>query len=394
MKRYEPLDKSMDTYAIRTGQARTPELEHSDPIFLTSSYVFENAAQAAARFSGESPGNIYSRFTNPTVRTFEKRLAALEGGERCLALSSGMAAIMSLGMGLLKAGDHVICSRSVFGNTVLLFKNYFSKFGVETSFVKLSDLGAWEDAITSKTRFLYLETPSNPLTELVDIQALANLAHARDCLVVVDNVFCTPILQRPLQLGADLVVHSATKYLDGQGRCVGGAIVGSDELIEKQIYPFLRTGGASMSPFNAWVFLTGLETLSLRMKAHCENATQLAHWLENRPNVQRVFYPGLHSHPQYALACEQQQDAGGVLSFELAGGREAAWKLIDNTKMLSITANLGDLKTTITHPATTTHGRLSDQEKQAAGITEGLVRISVGLESIEDIKKDLEAGIG
>jgi O-succinylhomoserine sulfhydrylase len=394
LNQYDRPDKSIETHAIRTGQVRTQELEHRDPIFVTSSYVFESAAQAAARFSGQSRGNIYSRFTNPTVQTFEKRLAAMEEGERCLAVSSGMAAIMSLGMGLLRTGDHVVCSRSVFGNTVLLFQNYFAKFGVETTFVKLTDLSAWEQAISDRTRFLYLETPSNPLTEVVDIQALAELAHDHRCLLVVDNVFCTPVLQKPLKFGADIVVHSATKYLDGQGRCIGGAIVGPDKLIEQEIYPFLRTGGASMSPFNAWVFLTGLETLPIRMRAHCENAMQLAHWLENQSNVRRVYYPGLHSHPQYALACEQQRGAGGVLSFELHGGREAAWNLIDSTKMLSITANLGDLKTTITHPASTTHGRLSEQEKEAAGITEGLVRISVGLESIEDIKKDLEPGIG
>ncbi len=394
MNQYDRPDKSIETHAIRTGQVRTQELEHRDPIFVTSSYVFDSAAQAAARFSGQSLGNIYSRFTNPTVRTFEKRLAVMEEGERCLAVSSGMAAIMSLGMGLLRMDDHVVCSRSVFGNTVLLFQNYFAKFGVETSFVKLTDLGAWEQAIRDQTRFLFLETPSNPLTEIVDIRALAELAHDHNCLLVVDNVFCTPVLQKPLKLGADIVIHSATKYLDGQGRCIGGAIVGPDKLIEQEIYPFLRTGGASMSPFNAWVFLTGLETLPVRMKAHCENAMQLAHWLENQSNVRRVYYPGLHSHPQYALACEQQRGAGGVLSFELDGGREAAWNLIDSTSMLSITANLGDLRTTITHPATTTHGRLSDQEKEAAGITEGLVRISVGLESIEDIQNDLEPGIG
>ncbi len=385
-------DKSIETHAIRTGQVRTAESEHSDPIFVTSSYVFASAAEAAARFSGQSPGNIYSRFTNPTVRTFEKRLAAMEGGERCLAVSSGMAAITSLGMGLLKGGDHVVCSRSVFGTTVLLFQNFFSKFGVVTSFVKLSDLSAWDEAIRSETRFLYVETPSNPLMEIVNIRALAELAHERGCLLVVDNVFCTPVLQKPLDLGADIVIHSATKYLDGQGRCVGGAIVGPERLIEQEIYPFLRTGGACMSPFNAWVFLGGLETLPIRMKAHCENAMQLAHWLENRSRVSRVHYPGLHSHPQYALACEQQNGAGGVLSFELEGGREAAWRLIDSTSMVSITANLGDVKTTITHPATTTHGKLSEQEKNAAGITEGLVRIAVGLESIDDIKKDLEPG--
>ncbi|MGR9106972.1 MAG: O-succinylhomoserine sulfhydrylase [Gammaproteobacteria bacterium] len=392
MKPIDRPDKAIETHAIRTGQKRTVESEHSDPIFATSSYVFNNAAEAAARFSGQSPGNIYSRFTNPTVQSFEKRLAAMEGGERCLAVSSGMAAIMSLGMGLLKAGEHVVCSRSVFGNTVLLFQNFFGKFGVQTSFVSLSDLKAWEQAIRPETRFLYLETPSNPLTEIVDIRALADLAHERGTLLVVDNVFCTPVLQRPLDLGADIVIHSATKYLDGQGRCVGGAIVGEEALIEQKIYPFLRTGGACLSPFNAWVFLTGLETLPIRMKAHCDNALRLAHWLESRPEVVRVYYPGLHSHPQYALACEQQSGAGGVLSFEVEGGREAAWKLIDSTSMISITANLGDVKSTVTHPATTTHGRLTDQERAAAGITEGLVRIAVGLEAFEDIKGDLERG--
>jgi len=385
-------DTALETHGVRTGQTRTAEAEHSDPVFLTSSYVFNNAAEAADRFSGQLPGNIYSRFTNPTVRTFEQRLAAMEGGERCLAVASGMAAITTLGMGLLKAGDHVVCSRSVFGNTVLLFQNFFAKFGVETTFVELSDLAGWESAIQSETRFLFVETPSNPLTELVDIARLAELSHDHGCLLIVDNVFCTPVLQKPLALGADLVVHSATKYLDGQGRCIGGAIVGSDELIEQKIYPYLRTGGPSMSPFNAWVFLNGLETLAVRIKAHCENANRLAHWLENRPEVLQVYYPGLHSHPQFALACEQQKGAGGVLSFEIDGGREAAWNLIDNTQMLSITANLGDVKTTITHPATTTHGRLTDGERAAAGITDGLVRISVGLENIDDVERDLERG--
>jgi len=383
---------AIETHGIRTGQIRTQEGEHSDPMFVTSSYVFKNAAEAAARFAGQQPGNIYSRFTNPTVRTFEKRLAAMEEGERCVAVASGMAAITTLGMGLLTAGDHVVCSRSVFGNTVLLFQKFFSKFGVDTTFVGLTDLGAWEAAIRAETRFLFVETPSNPLTEIVDIAQLAEMAHDHGCLLIVDNVFCTPVLQKPLALGADLVVHSATKYLDGQGRCIGGAIIGPDELIEEQIYPYLRTGGPSMSPFNAWVFLSGLETLAIRIKAHCENASRLAHWLENRPEVMQVYYPGLHSHPQYSLACEQQQGAGGVLSFELKGGKAAAWNLIDNTRMLSITANLGDVKTTITHPATTTHGRLTDEERAAAGIKASLVRISVGLENIEDVEKDLERG--
>lgn len=380
-----------DTQAIRAGQHRTPEGEHAEPIFPTSSYVFGSAAEAAARFTGKVPGNIYSRFTNPTVRTFEERLAALEGGERCIAVASGMAAIATLAFGLLKAGDHVVCSRSVFGNTVLLFQNFLGKFGVETTFVDLTNEAAWAEAIRPATRLMFVETPSNPLTEIADIRRLADLAHHHDILLAVDNCFCTPALQKPLELGADLIIHSATKYLDGQGRCVGGAIVGGHELLEKQIYPFLRTGGPSMSPFNAWVFLKGLETLSIRMRAHSENAQTLAEWLEQQAWVECVNYPGLKSHPQYELARRQQTSGGGIVSFEVKGGREAAWKLIDSTRLLSITANLGDVKTTITHPATTTHGRLTDAERQAAGIREGLIRIAVGLENIEDIKKDLSS---
>jgi O-succinylhomoserine sulfhydrylase len=388
----EELDWSefhFDTQAIRAGQHRTPEGEHAEPIFPTSSYVFGSATEAAARFTGKVPGNIYSRFTNPTVRTFEERLASMEGGERCIAVASGMAAIATLAFGLLKAGDHVICSRSVFGNTVLLFQNFLGKFGVDTSFVDLTNEDAWAEAIRPTTRLMFLETPSNPLTEIADIRRLADLAHHHDILLAVDNCFCTPALQRPLELGADLIIHSATKYLDGQGRCVGGAIVGAQELLEKQIYPFLRTGGPSMSPFNAWVFLKGLETLAIRMRAHSENAQALAEWLEQQSWVERVNYPGLKSHPQHELACRQQKSGGGIVSFEVKGGREAAWKLIDSTRMLSITANLGDVKTTITHPATTTHGRLTDNERQAAGILEGLIRIAVGLENIDDIKSDL-----
>ncbi len=386
-------DYSLATQAIRAGHQRTHEDEHSIPIFATSSYVFQSAEEAALRFTGKQPGNIYSRFTNPTVNAFQQRLAFMEQGERCLAFASGMAAIMAVGMGLLKSGDHVVCSRSVFGNTVLLFQNYFGKFGVDTDFVGLTDLEAWEAAIRPNTRFLFLETPSNPLIEIADISALADIAHRHDCLLIVDNVFCTPVLQKPLTLGADLVVHSATKYMDGQGRCVGGAVIGNEELIEKDIYPYLRTGGASMSPFNAWVFLSGLETLSLRMKAHCDNARALARWLQQQEAVAAVHYPGLPSHAQHELAKRQQSDFGGVVSFELKGGRERAWNLIDSTKMLSITANLGDVKTTITHPATTTHGRLSAQARETAGIKDSLVRISVGLEDIEDIKKDLLAGL-
>lgn len=380
---------AIDTQAIRAGQSRTSEQEHSDPIFATSSYVFDSAEDAAARFSGKIPGNIYSRFTNPTVRAFEERLAALENGERCIAVASGMAAIATIAFGLLKAGDHVVCSRSVFGNTVLLFQNYLSKFGVTTTFVDMTDYAAWEAALRPETRFLFLETPSNPLTEIADIHRIATMARQNNSLLVVDNCFCTPALQKPLDLGADIVVHSATKYLDGQGRCVGGAIVGQRELLDKEIYPFLRTGGPSMSPFNARVFLKGLETLSIRMRAHSENALNLAQWLESQPWVTRVYYPGLPSHPQYELALRQQSAGGGIVSFEVEGGREGAWKLIDSTRLLSITANLGDVKTTITHPATTTHGRLSESERTVAGISEGLIRVAVGLESIEDITRDL-----
>lgn len=386
-------DYSLETQAIRAGHRRTHEDEHSIPIYATSSYVFSSAEEASLRFTGQQPGNIYSRFTNPTVDAFQQRLAFMEQGERCLAFASGMAAIMAVGMGLLKSGDHVVCSRSVFGNTVLMFQNYFGKFGVETDFVDLTDLSAWEAAIKQNTRFLFLETPSNPLIEIADIQALADIAHNHDCLLIVDNVFCTPVLQKPLALGADLVVHSATKYMDGQGRCVGGAVIASNEIIEKDIYPYLRTGGATMSPFNAWVFLSGLETLSIRMKAHCDNAFELAKWLQQQDAVEEVHYPGLTSHAQHELAKRQQSHFGGVVSFELKGGKEQAWNLIDSTNMLSITANLGDVKTTITHPATTTHGRLAPEVRAAAGIKDSLVRVSVGLENIEDIKQDLLAGL-
>jgi O-succinylhomoserine sulfhydrylase len=384
---------SIETQAIRVGHKRTPEGEHSMPIFTTSSYVFNSAEEAALRFSGQKPGNIYSRFTNPTVSAFQERLALMEKGERCLAFASGMAAIMAVGMGLLKAGDHVVCSRGVFGNTVLLFQNYFGKFGVETDFVDLTDAAAWEAAIKPHTRFLFLETPSNPLIEIADISALATIAHQHNCLLIVDNCFCTPVLQKPFECGADIVIHSATKYIDGQGRCVGGAVIAGNELIEKYIYPYLRTGGAAMSPFNAWVFLSGLETLAIRMKAHCDNAFELAKWLEQQPGIAKVHYPGLPCHAQHELAKRQQSHFGGIVSFELTGGKEHAWKLINATEMLSITANLGDVKTTITHPATTTHGRLTAEVKAAAGIKDGLVRISVGLENIEDIKNDLLKGL-
>jgi O-succinylhomoserine sulfhydrylase len=390
----DDLDEwGFDTRAVRAGQHRTAEGEHSEPIFPTSSYVFASAAEAAARFSGEKPGNIYSRFTNPTVRTFEERLATLEGGEKCVATASGMAAILSTCMALLKSGDHIVSSRNVFGPTVLLFNNYLGRFGVETSYVSLTDYAAWEKAIKPNTRLLYLETPSNPLTEIADIARLAEIAHAKGCLLVVDNCFCTPALQRPLALGADIVIHSATKYLDGQGRCIGGAVVGNAELVGKEVYGFMRTAGPTLSPFNAWVFLKGLETLSLRMKAHSAGAQALAEWLEKQPRVQRVYYPGLASHPQHALAKQQQTGFGGIVAFELKGGKEAAWRLIDFTRLISITANLGDTKSTITHAATTTHGRLTPEQRADAGISDGLIRISVGLEDVEDLKRDLSTGL-
>jgi O-succinylhomoserine sulfhydrylase len=390
---FENDEWGFDTLAVRAGQQRTAEHEHAEPIFPTSSYVFDNAAQAAARFKGDEPGNIYSRFTNPTVRTFERRLAALENGEACVATSSGMAAILSTCMALLKSGDHIVSSRAIFGSTVVLFNKYITPFGVDVSYVPLTDLDAWRKAIRKETRILFLETPSNPLTEVADITALAQLAKEHDCLLVVDNCFCTPALQQPLALGANIVIHSATKYIDGQGRCVGGAVVGNKELVGEGVYGFLRTAGPTMSPFNAWVFLKGLETLHLRMKAHSANALQLAQFLDQHPAVDKVYYPGLESHPQHALATRQQSGYGGVLAFEIKGGQQAAWKVIDNTHLLSITANLGDAKTTITHPATTTHGRLSEAEREEAGIKDGLVRIAVGLEDIEDIKTDLQRGL-
>jgi len=384
---------ALETLAVRAGQVRTAEGEHSEPIFPTSSFVFPSAAEAAARFSGETPGNIYSRFTNPTVRTFEQRLAALEGGDSCVATSSGMSAILTTCIALLQSGDHIVSSRSVFGTTVVLFNKYLQPFGVDTSFVDLTDIEAWKAAIKPETKILFLETPSNPLTEVADLKALADLAHENDCLLVVDNCLCTPALQQPLKFGADIVIHSATKYIDGQGRAMGGAVVGNKELVGEKVFGFLRTAGPTLSPFNAWVFLKGLETLSLRMKAHSANALELAQFLEQHTSVNKVYYSGLESHPQYTLAREQQFAGSGVLSFEVKGGKEAAWKLVDATRLLSITANLGDAKSTITHPATTTHGRLTDEEKLKAGISDGLIRVSVGLESIDDIKKDIARGL-
>ena len=387
-----PEHPGFATLAVRAGQQRTPEGEHAEPIFPTSSYVFSSAAEAAARFSGEQAGNIYSRFTNPTVRTFEQRLAALEGGESCVATSSGMSAILSTCLGLLKSGDHIVSSRSIFGTTTVLLTNYLARFGVDTTFVSLSDLSSWEQAVRSETRLFFLETPSNPLTELADIRALATLARANDCLLVVDNCFCTPALQKPLDLGADIVIHSATKYLDGQGRCIGGAVVGDAERVGTDIFGVLRTAGPTMSPFNAWVFLKGLETLELRMHAHSASAQLLSRWLEEQPEVRRVYHPGLDSHPQHDLAAVQQKNSGGIVSFELEGGKDAAWAFIDATRIFSITANLGDTKSTITHPATTTHGRLTPEQRDDTGISDGLIRLAIGLETVADLQADLWRG--
>lgn len=394
MAKIDPKQYGSNTNAVRAGQVRSAEGEHSELIFATSSYVFKDAAEAAARFSGDEPGNIYSRFTNPTVRTFEERLAAMEGTERCVATSSGMSAILSTFMGLLKAGDHIVASRSIFGTTVGLLDNVLSKFGLTTTFVGLADYQAWESAIGPETKMLFLETPSNPLTEIADISRLAEIAHAKACLLVVDNCLCTPVLQKPFSLGADIVIHSATKYLDGQGRCIGGAVLGSDELLAEDIVGFLRTAGPTLSPFNAWVFLKGLETLHIRMKAHCDNALQVAEWLEQQDNVKRVYYPGLKSHPQHELAKTQQSGFGGVLSFEVGGGQKAAWNVIDSSSLFSITANLGDTRSTMTHPATTTHHRLTDEQRTEAGISDSLIRLSIGLEDVSDLTRDLAAGLG
>ena len=379
----------LDTRSVRAGHHRTNEGENAEPIFVTSSFTFRNAAQAAARFAQEEKGNVYSRFTNPTVRTFEQRLAAMEGGERCIGTASGMAAILTMCLGTLRAGDHVVSSRSIFGSTRMLFNKYLTRFGIQFTFVSPTDISEWREAVRHDTRMLFAETPTNPLTEVTDLAAIVNLARERNILSVVDNCFSTPISQRPLEMGVDLVVHSATKYLDGQGRCVGGAIVGPERLVGQDIYGVLRNGGAAMSPFNAWVFLKGLETLGIRMQAISDRAQRLAEWLDEHPNVAHVYYPGLPAHPQYALARRQQSLSGGIVSFDLKGGKDAAWKLIDGTRFISITANLGDTKTTITHPATTTHSKWSPEDRAQAGIGEGLVRLSVGLENVEDIQGDL-----
>ncbi len=387
-KQYHP-----QTAAVRCGHRRSDEREHSEAIFTTSSFVFDDAAQAAALFSGDQQGNVYSRFTNPTVRGFENRLAAMEGGRFGLATASGMAAVSGLLLGLLKAGDHIVASNELFGSTVSVFTKVFNRFGVDTTFVKITDLEQWRAAIKENTRLLFLESPSNPLCEIADVEALAAIAHAAGVPLAVDNAFFTPVMQRPLELGADIVVHTATKYLDGQGRCVGGALVTDNEQIYDDLFAMLRTTGPCMSPFNAWVFSKGLETLSLRMRQHCDNAMQLASWLEQHPAVEKVYYPGLESHPQHRLAKTKHGGFGGVVAFEVAGGREQAWRVIDSTQLLSITANLGDAKTTITHPTTTTHARISPEERARAGIRDNLLRVSAGLEHIDDIIADLKTGL-
>jgi O-succinylhomoserine sulfhydrylase len=382
-----------ETLSVRAGSEMTEFGENSEALFMNSSFRFVSAAQAAARFGGTEPGNIYSRFTNPTVTMFQNKLAALEGAEQCVATSSGMSAILACVMGLCSAGDHVVASRSIFGTTVQLFGNILKRWGLHVTFVSLTDPDEWQAAVTEKTKLFFVETPSNPMTEVCDIQVLADIAHSAGAHLVVDNCFCTPAIQRPLALGADIVIHSATKYIDGQGRCLGGAVLGSKTLMEP-VYGFLRTAGVTMSAFNAWVFLKGLETLHVRMEAHSKTALALATWLEAQPQVARVHYPGLASHPQHALAMRQQSSGGGIVTFEVkpkAGQtpQEAAWALIDATQLISITANLGDAKSTITHPASTTHSRITPEARVIAGITDGLVRIAVGLEHIEDLKADL-----
>jgi O-succinylhomoserine sulfhydrylase len=381
-------NKNFETDAVRAGIERSQFGEHSEGLFLTSSFVFKNAQEAAKRFSGEEPGNVYSRFTNPTVKAFEERLASLEGAEQCIATSSGMSAILATFMALCKPGDHVVVSKSIFGTSVQLFNNFLAKWGLNISFVDLPDLNAWEAATTKNTKFYFLETPSNPLTEIVDLKKLSQLAKSKKVKLIVDNCFCTPALQKPIDHGADIIIHSATKYLDGQGRCLGGAVLGKKRLMN-EIYTFLRNSGVTLTPFNAWVFLKGLETLKIRMDQQSDNAIKLATYLEKNKNISKVYYPGLKSHPQYSTALAQQSTGGAVLSFVVKGGQKVAWQVINKTKLMSITANLGDTKTTITHPATTTHSRLTQEQRDDAGIDDGLVRIAVGLEHIDDIIADL-----
>ncbi len=382
-------NKKFNTNAIRAGSIRTSEGEHSEALFLTSSFVFKNAKEAAERFANTDEGNVYSRFTNPSVKMFEERLASLEGADRCIATSSGMSAILACFMSLCSAGDHVVISKSIFGTSVQLLNNILGRWGLDVSYVNFTNLSEWKSAVKKNTKLFFVETPSNPLTEICDMKALSEIAHNSNVKLIVDNCFCTPALQKPLLYGADIIIHSATKYIDGQGRCLGGAVLGNKKDMQ-EVYSFLRSAGPTMSAFNAWIFLKGLETLSLRMNAHSSNALSLAAWLEAQKKVARVYYPGLKSHPQYELASKQQSSGGGILSFEIKGTKVDAWKVIDSTKFLSITANLGDVKSTITHPSSTTHSRLSEAERADAGITDNLIRIAVGLEDIDDIKGDLE----
>ena len=388
-----PDEFDLDTRAVRAGTHRSQFNEHSEALYLTSSFVFDNAAQAAARFANEEPGYVYSRFSNPTVTAFQERLAALEGAEVCVATASGMSAILATVMGLMKAGEHIVSSPSIFGATVQLFTTILPKFGVATTFVEGADPAAWRRAVRPSTRLFFVETPSNPLTEIVDIAALAEVAKRAGALLAVDNCFCTPALQLPIPLGADLVIHSATKYLDGQGRVIGGAVLGPRELLMNGIFGFLRTAGPSLSPFNAWVLLKGIETLRIRMEAQSATAFELARWLEGHPRIERVYYPWLESHPQHALAKRQQRSGGAIVSFDVRGGKQAAWRVVDATRLISITANLGDTKTTITHPASTTHGRISAEARKAAGVGDGLLRVAVGLESLADLQADLARGL-
>jgi len=387
------MDKlELSTLGVRAGQVRSQFNEHAEALYLTSSYIFENAAQAAERFGG-GEGMVYTRYTNPTVGMFQDRLAALERAESCVATGSGMAAILATAMVHLRAGDHVVCSNAVFGATIQLFSTLLGRFGIETTYVSPTRIEEWQRALRRNTKLLFLETPSNPLTEISDLKALSRVAKSAGALLAVDNVFCTPILQRPLELGADIVVHSATKYLDGQGRVMGGAVLGSRVLVGDPMTVFLRTAGPTLSPFNAWVLLKGLETLELRIRAQSAGALELARWLEGHPKVARVYYPGLASHPQHELAKRQQQGSGAIVSFDVKGGRADAWRVIDSTRLISITGNLGDVKSTITHPASTTHGRIPPEARAAAGIGEGLLRLSVGLEAVVDLKADLERGL-
>lgn len=381
-------DNKFETKAIREGYKSSQEQEHSAAIFLTSSFTFDSAEQAAQRFAKEEKGNVYSRFTNPTVEAFQDKLASLEGAESCLATASGMSAIFATIMTLSKPGDHIIASRGMFGTTTVLLNTIVNKFDIEVTFVDLPDLVTWQNSIQPNTKLFILETPSNPLGEVVDLRALSAISKQHNIILAVDNCVMTPALQKPLSLGVDIVIHSATKYIDGQGRCLAGAIAGSSELLE-EISSFIRTTGPTLSAFNAWVVLKGLETLPLRMKAHCENARQLANWLDDQSFVEKVHYLGLESHPHHQIAKEQQRDFGGIVSFEVSGGKKGAFRLINNTKMISITANLGDTKSTITHPASTTHARLSEDERRQSNISDNLIRVSVGLENISDIIADL-----